>query len=75
MVLDMDRMHLFTIYFPTNNYDVILKKYAKLQKYFGKKRLFSDYSPYSFSFLAIKLGAKLRRALEKKDLKQSSNMK
>jgi potassium voltage-gated channel Eag-related subfamily H protein 7 len=72
-ILDLDRMHLFMIYFPMNNYDVILKKYSKLQKYFGKKRLFADFSPYSFSFQAIKLGAKLRRALEKKDLPVQPN--
>ncbi|CAD8096313.1 unnamed protein product [Paramecium primaurelia] len=56
-----DKMQIFSYYFPINNYDVILKRYAKIQKQFGKKRLFPESSIYSFFILTIKKGYKLRR--------------
>ncbi|CAK56672.1 unnamed protein product (macronuclear) [Paramecium tetraurelia] len=56
-----DKMQIFSYYFPINNYDVILKRYARIQKQFGKKRVFPDSSIYSFFILTIKKGYKLRR--------------
>ncbi|CAD8120889.1 unnamed protein product [Paramecium sonneborni] len=56
-----DKMQIFNYYFPINNYDVILKRYAKIQKFFGKKRLFPESSIYSFFNLTIKKGYKLRK--------------
>jgi potassium voltage-gated channel Eag-related subfamily H protein 7 len=58
-------MHKFEIYFPRNNYDILIKRYAKIQKFFGKKRIFPDYSVYSFRFFAVRKGAKLRKLAEK----------
>ncbi|CAD8213472.1 unnamed protein product [Paramecium octaurelia] len=61
MLPGFDKMHIFLIYQPQNNYDLVIKRYAKVQRFFGKKRLYPEYSVYSFFFMAIKKGWKLRR--------------
>ena len=43
----------------------IKNRFAKIQRFFGKKRLFKETSDYSFYFVAIKKGARLRRHLLK----------
>ncbi|CAD8111261.1 unnamed protein product [Paramecium primaurelia] len=61
MLPGFDKMHIFLIYQPQNNYDFVIKRYAKVQRFFGKKRLYPEHSLYSFFFTAIKKGWKLRR--------------
>ncbi|CAK68206.1 unnamed protein product (macronuclear) [Paramecium tetraurelia] len=61
MLPGFDKMHIFLIYQPLHNYDMVIKRYAKVQRFFGKKRLYPEYSVYSFFFMAIKKGWKLRR--------------
>ncbi|CAD8066035.1 unnamed protein product [Paramecium sonneborni] len=62
---DFDKMQIYVYYFPLNNYDIIIKRYARLQKFFGKKRLYPEFSKYSFFFLTIKKGWKLRKLGDK----------
>ncbi|CAD8096311.1 unnamed protein product [Paramecium primaurelia] len=61
LISNFDKMSLFQYYQPLNNYDAVIKRYARAQKYFGKKRLYPETSLYSFYFIAIKKGWKLRK--------------
>ncbi|CAD8116964.1 unnamed protein product [Paramecium sonneborni] len=61
IVLSFDKMCIFQFYQPFNNYDAVIKRYARAQKFFGKKRSYPENSLYSFYFLAIKKGYKLRK--------------
>ncbi|CAD8187950.1 unnamed protein product [Paramecium octaurelia] len=61
LVSNFDKMSIFQYYQPLNNYDSVLKRYARAQKYFGKKRMYPETSLYSFFFIAIKKGWKLRK--------------
>ncbi|CAD8106809.1 unnamed protein product [Paramecium sonneborni] len=58
---NFDKMAVFQYYQPLNNYDSVIRRYARAQKYFGKKRLYPETSLYSFYFIAIKKGWKLRK--------------
>ncbi|CAK87659.1 unnamed protein product (macronuclear) [Paramecium tetraurelia] len=58
---DFDKMSIFQYYQPFNNYDAVIKRYTRAQKFFGKKRLYPESSLYSFYFMAIKKGFKLRK--------------
>ncbi|CAD8081242.1 unnamed protein product [Paramecium primaurelia] len=58
---NFDKMCIFQFYQPFNNYDAVIKRYARAQKFFGKKRLYPESSLYSFYFMAIKKGYKLRK--------------
>ncbi|CAD8093484.1 unnamed protein product [Paramecium primaurelia] len=61
IVLAFDKMCIFQYYQPLNNYDAVIKRYARAQKFFGKKRLYPETSLYSFYFMAIKKGYKLKK--------------
>ncbi|CAD8174031.1 unnamed protein product [Paramecium octaurelia] len=65
IINDFDKMQIFIYYFPLNNYDIVIKRYARLQKFFGKRRLYPEFSRYSFFFLTIKKGWKLRKLGDK----------
>lgn len=43
----------------------IENRFAKIKRFFGKKRLFKETSDYSFYFVAIKKGARIRHNLNK----------
>ncbi|CAD8051279.1 unnamed protein product [Paramecium primaurelia] len=60
-----DKMQIFTHFFPFSNYDIVIKRYQKIQKYFGKKRQYPESSKYSFYFMTIKKGWKLRKLGQK----------
>ncbi|CAK91401.1 unnamed protein product (macronuclear) [Paramecium tetraurelia] len=60
-----DKMQMFTHFFPFSNYDIVIKRYARIQKFFGKKRQYPESSKYSFYFMTIKKGWKLKRLGEK----------
>ncbi|CAD8045151.1 unnamed protein product [Paramecium primaurelia] len=60
-----DKMQIFTHFFPFSNYDIVIKRYARIQKFFGKKRQYPESSKYSFYFMTIKKGWKLKRLGEK----------
>ncbi|CAD8084196.1 unnamed protein product [Paramecium sonneborni] len=61
IVLAFDKMCIFQFYQPFNNYDAVIKRYSRAQKFFGKKRTYPENSLYSFYFMAIKKGFKLRK--------------
>ncbi|CAK67981.1 unnamed protein product (macronuclear) [Paramecium tetraurelia] len=61
IVLAFDKMCIFQFYQPLNNYDAVIKRFARAQKFFGKKRLYPETSLYSFYFMAIKKGFKLKK--------------
>ncbi|CAD8072041.1 unnamed protein product [Paramecium sonneborni] len=63
--IQFDKMQIFTHFFPFSNYDVVIKRYSRIQKYFGKKRQYPESSKYSFYFMTIKKGWKLRKLGEK----------
>ncbi|CAD8065068.1 unnamed protein product [Paramecium sonneborni] len=60
-----DKMQIFTHFFPFSNYDIVIKRYSRIQKFFGKKRQYPESSKYSFYFMTIKKGWKLRKLGEK----------
>ncbi|CAK56044.1 unnamed protein product (macronuclear) [Paramecium tetraurelia] len=65
ILAQFDKMQAFLYYFPFNNYDSVIKRYTRLQKFFGKKRLYPEFSNFSFFFMTIKKGWKLRRLGDK----------
>ncbi|CAK82664.1 unnamed protein product (macronuclear) [Paramecium tetraurelia] len=72
VLLGFEKMQIFQSFQPKYNYDQVLKsRYAKLQKFFGKKRLLPEFSVYSFFHEAISKGAKLRRYGEFQKVKRS----
>ncbi|CAD8157596.1 unnamed protein product [Paramecium octaurelia] len=74
VLLGFEKMQSFQSYHPKYNYDQVLKRYAKLQKFFGKKRLLPEFSAYSFFHEAISKGAKLRRFGELQKVKRSPRL-
>ncbi|CAD8136310.1 unnamed protein product [Paramecium pentaurelia] len=65
ILAQFDKMQTFLYYFPFNNYDSVIKRYTRLQKFFGKKRLYPEFSKFSFFFMTIKKGWKLRKLGDK----------
>ncbi|CAD8121488.1 unnamed protein product [Paramecium sonneborni] len=72
--LGFEKIKIYEFYQPSYNYDQVIKRYSKLQKFFGKKRLLPEFSLYSFVYETIQKGVKLRRRGEQQRMKKSPNM-